>query len=73
MADDTNYQKVTDLRIELYTETKDFQQEQVVESALNGAGLAYRREELPIDSERLYLCTFYTTVIITEEETNGND
>lgn len=73
MADDTNYQKVADLRIELYTETKDFTQEQAVEAVLNGAGLAYGREEMSIDSERLYLCTFYTTVIITEEETNGND
>ena len=72
-ADDTNYQKIVSLTIELYTETQDFSMEQAVESALNGTGLAYGREETAIDSERLYLCTFYTTVIITEEETNGND
>lgn len=73
MADDINYQKISSLTIELYTETKDFTQEQAVEAVLNGAGLAYGREEMSIDSERLYLCVFTTTVIITEEETNGND
>lgn len=73
MADNTNYQKISELVVELYTEQKDFTQEQAVESALNGAGLAYRREEAAIASERLYLCSFYTTVVITEEETNGNN
>lgn len=68
MADNINYQKIASLTVELYTETKDFKCEQAVETALNNAGLAYGREETPIDSERLYLCTFFTTVVITEEE-----
>ena len=73
MADNTNYQKISELVVELYTEQKDFTQEQAVGSALNGAGLAYGRNEAAIASERLYLCTFTTTVIITEEENNGNN
>lgn len=72
-ADDTNYQKIGELIVELYTETKDFVLEQAVETALNGAGLVYGRNESYIGSERLYLCAFNTTVIITEEETNGNN
>lgn len=68
IADNTNYQKIASLTIELYTDTKDFKKEQAVESALNGAELVYGREEASIDSERLYLCSFTTTVYITEEE-----
>lgn len=73
MADNINYQKIANLTIELYTETKDFTQEQAVKTVLNGAELAYGREEAAIDSERLYLCVFTTTVYITEEENNGNN
>ena len=65
MADDTNYQKIANLTVELYTEQKDFEMETAVETALNNAGLPYRREETAIDSERLYLCAFYTSVYIT--------
>ncbi len=67
VADNTNYQKIANLTIELYTDAKDFTKEQAVESVLNGAGLVYGREETFIDSERLYLCSFTTTVYITEE------
>ena len=73
MADNKNYQKVANLTIELYTETKDFTAEAAVEAALDNAGLPYRREETAIDSERLYLCAFYTSVLITGEEQNGNN
>lgn len=73
LADNINYQKIANLTIELYTDAKDFTAEQAVETALNNAGLAYGREEVSIDSERLYLCTFNTTVVITEEEINGNN
>lgn len=66
-ADDKNYQRIRPLVVELYTDTKDFDMEKRVEDALNEAGLAYEREETSIDSERLYLCSFYSTVVITEE------
>ena len=65
IADNKNYQKIANLIIELYTDTKDFEAEAAVEAALDGAELPYRREESAIDSERLYLCVFYTSVYIT--------
>lgn len=69
-ADDTNYQKVRPLSIELYTEVKDYDMEAVVEKVLNDHGLVYSREEEPLDSERLYVVVFTTTVMI-EEESNA--
>lgn len=66
-ADDTNYQKIRPLTLELYTDNKDFSLEETVEAALNGAGLVFSRMESYIDSERLYEVTFSTSIIITEE------
>lgn len=68
VADDTNYQKIANLTIELYTETKDFETEGQIESALNEAGFVYRRDETAIDSEQMYMVAFYTSVVITEDD-----
>lgn len=68
-ADDTNYQKIRPLTLELYTDNKDFSTEGKVEAALNGAGLVFSRSETFIDSERLYEVVFQTTVVITEANT----
>lgn len=71
-ADDTNYQRIRALTLELYTDNKDFAMEETVETALNGAGLVFSRTEVYIDSERMYMVTYSTEIIITEgEETNG--
>lgn len=70
-ADDTNYQRIRPLTVELYTDNKDFSTEETVEAALNGAGLVYSRSETYIDSERLYEVAYTTDIIITEEEENG--
>lgn len=71
-ADDTNYQKIRQLAVELYTDNKDFATEETVENALNANGLVYTREESYIDSERLYMVTYVTEIVITEEiENNG--
>jgi hypothetical protein len=67
-ADDTNYQKIRPLVLELYTDNKDFPLEETVETALNGAGLVFSREETYIDAERLYMVTFTAEIIITEGE-----
>lgn len=66
-ADDTNYQKIRQLAVELYTDNKDFATEETVENALNNAGLVYSREETYIDTERMYMVTFTTQVVITDE------
>lgn len=64
IADNINYTKIEALRIELYTDDKDFTLEAEVEGALKEAGLVYSRSETPIDSERMYLVTYETEVLI---------
>lgn len=67
-ADNTNYQRIRPLSIELYTDNKDFTLEQTVENILNQHGLVYSREETYLDSEKMYMVTFMTEIIITEGE-----
>lgn len=64
IADNINYVKVEALRVELYTDAKDFALEAEVEAALNEAGLVYSRTEAPIESERMYLVSYDTEVLI---------
>lgn len=70
-ADDTNYQKIRQLAVELYTDSKDFSTEETVENVLNSNGLFYTREETYIDTERMYMVTYLTEIVITEENNNG--
>lgn len=65
-ADNTNYQRIRSLVIELYTDNKDFELESTVESAINAAGLVYSRDETYIDAEQMYMVTFRSEIIITE-------
>ena len=65
-ADNTNYQRIRTLSIELYTDNKDFALEESVESLLNSNGLVYTREETYLDSERMYMVTFTTDIVVTE-------
>ena len=65
-ADNTNYQKIETLVIELYTDYKDFALEADVEAALKKAGLTYSRDETYIDSESMHE-TIYTTVVLINE------
>lgn len=67
-ADNTNYQRIRQLSLELYTDNKDFTLEQTVENILNQNGLVYSREETYLDSEKMYMVTFMTEIIITEGE-----
>ena len=67
-ADNTNYQRIRPLSLELYTDNKDFTLEQTVENVLNQNGLVYSREETYLDSEKMYMVTFMTEIIITEGE-----
>lgn len=69
-ADNTNYQRIRPLIIELYTDNKDFTLEATVEAVLNQNGLVYARDEVFIDSEKMNMVTYTTEIIITEEN-NG--
>ena len=54
-------------RIPVYTDNKDFAIENAVEAALNAAGLVFSRNESYIDTEKMYMVSYETEVIITEE------
>lgn len=66
-ADGINYQKIEELVIELYTDTKDIETELAVESVLTASGYTWAREETPLDSERLYEVIYTLQAVITEE------
>ena len=63
-ADDANYQAIRQLTIELYCDNKDFTLEKAVEDVLSSNGFVYAKSEEYIDSEKLYMTTFQTEVII---------
>lgn len=67
-ADNCNYSKIETLRIELYTAEKDFDTEDLVEAALQGAGLTYTAAEERIDDEQMYLKVYEMEVIINGEQ-----
>jgi len=66
-AENTNYQKIRPLNIELYTDNKDFALEETVETVLNSNGLVYDRSESYLDSERMFMVVYTTDILITEE------
>lgn len=70
-ADNTNYQRIRPLIIELYTDVKDFAMEETVENVLNSNGLVYSREESYIDTQRMNMVSYKTDIVITEEQNNG--
>lgn len=68
LADDSNYAHITELTIELYTDNKDFTAEAAVEAALEAAEIVYEKDETYIDSERMYMITYTTEVLINAEQ-----
>lgn len=63
-ADNKNYVKVRRLIVELYTDNKDFEMEDTVETVLNEHGLFYSKSEVYIDTERMYEVIFESEVIL---------
>ena len=53
-ADGKVYHKISEVRLELYTDFKDLSSEQQVETALDAAGIFYNKTEAWINSEKLY-------------------
>jgi len=64
-ADNTNYQKIRQLSVELYCDSKNFTLEKAVEDALTSNGFVYTKSEAYIDSEKMYMTTYDMEVIIT--------
>ena len=63
-ADDTNYQRIATLNIELYTSEKDFATEETIEQILANNNLTYYKEENYIDSEQMWQIAYEMEVII---------
>ena len=53
-ADGKVYHRISEVRLELYTDCKDLAAEQKVEDVLDAAGIFYNKSETWIDSEKLY-------------------
>ena len=62
-ADGINYQRITQLTIELYTDEKDFENEFVIEETLTEYGLSYDKTEVYIDDEKMHE-TIYTMEVV---------
>lgn len=67
-ADNVNFQRIAELRIELYTDFKDFEREETIEETLEGIGWAYDKTDTYLDSEKLYVTTYSGDMIIIKEE-----
>ena len=67
-ADNSNYQRIAVLAIELYTDEKDFDYEATVESVLATNGLTYGKEEEYIDSEHMHVTIYTMEVVINGEQ-----
>lgn len=63
-ADDTVYKRVTDFSIELYTERKDIEQEQRLESLLLENGLPFSFSESVWIEEEKMLVKYYNVRLI---------
>lgn len=71
-ADNANYQRIEQLQIDLYSDNKDFTNEAAIEAALFNAGLTWEKIENYIDSERMFMITYRSEVLITQEvQDNG--
>lgn len=66
-ADNSVYAKLVDITIELYTPDKRWDLEEQVEEILNRNEIPYQKSESYIDSEKLFLQTYYTEVFINGE------
>lgn len=63
-ADDSVYQRIDTLNVELYTETKNFDLEQTVEAVLNRWEMVWEKSESYIESEHMYEVLYTMEVII---------
>ena len=67
-ADQTNYQRIEQLNIELYTKKKDFALEESIEEILKAHGFTYSRQDSYIDGQKMWQMAYEMDVVITEEK-----
>ena len=66
-SDDSVYQRVDSLVIELYTRNKDFALEENVESFFKSYKLVWDKTEEYIDSEDMFVMTYETEIYVNGE------
>lgn len=62
-ADNVVYQRIDDLTIELYTETKDFDLEESLEQVLATHELVWEKSEDWIESENMFMISYEMEII----------
>lgn len=63
-ADNTNYVRIDQLVIELYTDNKDFDLEEKLEGILKENEMFFDKTEVYIDDEKMYMVTYTMEVLI---------
>ena len=66
MADNENYQPLSDYQVELYSEDKELVAEAAVETALRGLGLAWSKSEAYIDTEQMVEILYEVRIVETD-------
>lgn len=64
IADNTNYSKIRQLVVELYTDEPDFALESDIESELSSNELVYAKNAAYIDSEKMWQIAYTTEVVL---------
>lgn len=70
LADNKNYQTISTLVWEIYTDYKDFILEAEAEKILTNYGLVWAKSEEYDDSQRLHMTRYTCDVVITEGQNN---
>lgn len=65
-ADGENYKNIENLTIEFYSNIKELETEKTIQTALKNSGLTYSKNETWIDSEKLFMTSYFTEVLINE-------
>lgn len=63
MADNRNYQRISDVSIELYTDIKDVSSEASLEQKLTDMGMTYTKNEVWVESELLFRVLYEAQIV----------
>lgn len=66
-ADNSNYQTIELVQLELYTKTKSISWESAVEAVLSGYGISWAKNSGYLDDEQMNMTTWQFDVVITPE------
>ena len=71
-ADNLNYQPIESVQVEFYSQERDFETEAEIAEALNDAGLVFTLDSAYLDDEGMYMTTFTTSYVLTEDTEEEN-